>query len=507
MDALAALDGAGARTVPWEQAKLDAYDLILLASPKGEISLLHGTRVLLPHGAGFGKTVSAEGSADSASGLDPVFLMPGGQSVADVHALAHPGQVARLTSVNPEAAARTTVVGDPTLDRLLESAPMRKEYRTALRTGDRRLVVLASSWGAESLLARRPGLPAWLAARLPHDGYQLALILHPNEHSRLGGFDLRENLAPALRAGMVLAEPYEGWASLLVAADLVVTDHGSAALYGAALGRAIANAYDGGEELLPGTPIAELLSVSPRLGYPPVDGDEPLGSVVETLIAAHRPDAVRRAADAAFAYHGRSLERLREELYALLGLSVPPAAAEPRLLPVPASPAASPAAFAVRVTEGADSSRGPILLVERLPAGTDLPAHHLAAEHGRAGARHLQSAAVHYRHSHLGPAVGGVRTAAAWIDQVFAAYPGCRTAAVILGPAGCLFRRRDGVLTVLAAVGAGGADPAAFLSAVHAAHTSRTIAELPAAFTCEVGRTTTRITLRPATQDEARTAV
>jgi hypothetical protein len=228
---------------------------------------------------------------------------------------------------------------------------------------------------------------------------------------------------------------------------------------------------------------------------------------VDALIAAHRADTVRRAADGAFACRGRAVERLREELYALLGLSLPPAHVEPRLLPLPAGPAVSPAAFAVRVTAAPAGADGPSLVVERFPAGTELTAHHLAAEHGRSGVRHLQSAAVHYRHARPGPVAGSARTAEAWIGQVFAAYPGCGTAGVVLGPVGCLFRRRDGALTVLTAAGPGGADPAAFLSAVHAVHASRATAEVPAAFTCEVGRSTHRVTLRPATRSEARTAV
>jgi len=166
--ALAAIDAAGARTVPWDEACAGSYDLILLASPKGEWELLHGDRVLLPHGAGFGKTIRAEGSADSASGLDPEYLLPAdrtGGALISLHALAHPSQVARLAAVSPRAAARAEVVGDPTVERVLASLSLRDDYRAALGTGSRRLIVLASTWGEESLLSRRPGLPAELAAR------------------------------------------------------------------------------------------------------------------------------------------------------------------------------------------------------------------------------------------------------------------------------------------------------------------------------------------------------
>ena len=122
------------------------------------------------------------------------------------------------------------------------------------------------------------------AAVLPHDAYQLALILHPNERARLGDHDLTELLNPALEAGLLLAAPFEEWAAVLVAADAVVTDHGSTALYAAALDRPIVAAYDGGDELIPGSPMDQLLSRSPRL-------DSPTG--LEAALGAHRPGIAR----------------------------------------------------------------------------------------------------------------------------------------------------------------------------------------------------------------------
>nr|WP_234025350.1 hypothetical protein [Streptomyces sp. GBA 94-10 4N24] len=121
------------------------------------------------------------------SGLDPVHLLADGEPWADLHALAHEEQALRLARYCPEARP-AVVVGDPTADRLLRSLPCREEYRAAVGTGPRQLVVLSSAWGPESLVARRPGLAAELLALLPHDAFQVALVLHPNAHSRTGGF-------------------------------------------------------------------------------------------------------------------------------------------------------------------------------------------------------------------------------------------------------------------------------------------------------------------------------
>ncbi|MER0244371.1 translation initiation factor 2 [Streptomyces sp. HSW2009] len=538
IDALAAVDQAGAHTLPWDEALGRAFDLIVAASPKGELRLLHGARVLLPHGAGFGKTVRDEGSADSASGLDPAYLLAGDRALVTLHALAHPDQVAQLAARSPRAAARAKVVGDPTLERVLASRSHRDRYRAALGTGTRTLIVLASTWGRESLLHRRPTLPAVLAAGLPYDAYQLALIVHPNEHSKQGHLNLTERFAPALATGAVLARPYEEWAALLVAADAIVTDHGSTALYGAALDRPVIAAYDGGDELIPDSPIAHLLARSPRLApLPEPDGStDEVARAVAAARAGHRPGTARAVAAAAFAEQGRSLERLREELYEVLRLAPRAAPATARVLPEPRPPARPPAAFAVRA-----HIEGQQVRIERYPADGNQHGHFLAAEHDLASEPQNQSAALLYRrHTPAAPAstinpaspaspagasaptstnapAGGVRpaavahgvawTAAGWTEHALADYPWARTAAVVLSASRCVVRTDTGHLLAvrLSPRRTGGrvavADPAAALCAVHAwlaaGHPT------PATLACVIGGHTFIAQLQPATPDEA----
>ncbi|CCB75809.1 translation initiation factor 2 [Streptantibioticus cattleyicolor] len=499
IDALAAIERVGARTVPWEEACRRSYDLIVAASPKGELRLLRGRRVLLPHGAGFNKTVRGEGSDDSASGLDPAFLVRDGEVLAALYALAHPSQVDRLAAVSPRAAEHAVVVGDPTLERILASRSRREAYRAALGTGARKLIVMTSTWGPESLLRRRPELPAELAARLPYDSYQLALVAHPNERNRTSPFDLVEQLAPALDAGMVLAGAYEEWGAVLIAADAVITDHGSTALYAAALDRPLIGACDGGAELIPGSPMGEVLAHCPGL-------DDPGG--VEGAIAAHRPGAVRALAKAAFAEQGRALDRLREELYALLGLEPPDGPATVRLLPDPRPPVRAPAAFAVRTRVGDHTVR-----VERFPAHTGASGQHLAVEYDAADERHAQSAGLLYRRAGQAPVrpYSATWTADGWIAHVLDQYPGCRTAGVVMSPSWCLVRDRRGPLLSLR-VGPCRedglllrTDPAAVLSGVHAWPAAHR--DLPAEVTCVIGDRSYPVRVEPATAGEATAAL
>ncbi len=535
--ALAALDRTGALTVPWSEALKTSYDLILAASPKGELDQLDGAVCLLPHGAGFNKTLACDGDRCTASGLDPAYLMRHGSPLAAVHALAHPGQRDRLAAHCPPAAARATVVGDPTLDRLLDSRTLRERYRTSIGTGERRLIVLTSTWGPWSLLAARPELPALLATELPVDSYQIAVVAHPNAHSAPGTLNLLEQLPP----GVHLADPHEEWAALLVAADALITDHGSAALYGAALGRPVLAACDGGPELLPGTPMARLLAAVPKLTHP---------SHLPRLLAVYRPEMLRTAADDAFAEQGRALSRLRTVLYRQLDLT-PPATppAEPRLLPTPRHRSPIPTAHAVRVlVTGTDEAPGeaahappatgappqpadpnqpsapgaaagePVmdLTVERRLPSTDTPSHHLAAEEDTAPSRQVESAGLLYRRAtarpgpvSAAPTGTSAWTAAGWTAHALAAYPPCRTAAVILSAERCVVRRRghtELLAVLIAPVLDDGRvlrpDPAAILSAVHALPPDprpavRTVLD------CRVAGRTYRVLLTPATAEES----
>ncbi|MFI1798320.1 translation initiation factor 2 [Streptomyces sp. NPDC020379] len=493
VDALAALERSGARTVGWEQARAREHDLILTASPKGALRVLSGPRVVMPHGAGFNKALSEEGSPHLPSGLDPHYLLADGEPWADLHALAHGEQLDRLTEHCPAAAARASVVGDPTLDRLLGSLAHREGFRAALGTGERRLIVLTSTWGPESLLARRPDLPRELLGRLPHDAYQLGLILHPNEHSRTGTFDLARRLAPALAAGLVLAGPHEEWAALLVAADAVVTDHGSTALYAAALGRPVIGAYDGGSELIPGSPMADMLASAPLLAE----------GLPAALRAAEAQDT-RRFADAAFARQGESLRRLRSELYRLLGLRPPTAPVAPHPLPRPAAAPRRPAAFAVRTQVS-----GRRIGVERFPPYTSEAVRHLAAELPEADTRHTQTAAVLWRRARsAAPAPhSSAWTAAGWTERILDDAPACRTAAALLTPERVLVRHRSaGPLSVrvepcLAAGRVLRADPAAVVSAIHAWLAEAPQVTPPVTLLCDTGPLTVRVRLAPA--DEA----
>ncbi|MGW4379961.1 translation initiation factor 2 [Kitasatospora sp. NPDC004531] len=490
LDALAALDRSGARVIDFEQAAARPFDLILTTSPKGALASLSGrARALLPHGAGFNKALREEGSPELPSGLDPAFLLSDGAPWADLHGLGHAEQLSRLAEFCPPAATRAVVVGDPTLDRLLESGPRREAYRAALDLGDRVLLAVLSTWGPESLLVQRPFLPRELVLGLPVDGYRVALLVHPNEVGERSRLDLAEQFRPELRAGLLLPSPHQDWAAVLVAADAVITDHGSTALYAAALGRPVLNAYDGGRELIAGTPMARLLAAAPRFtGLESVRAPGALES------------AAVRAPGGAFERPGEALGLLRTELYRLLDLTPPRQAVHARPLPVPSVPRSAAPALAVRAEVDADGRR---VRLERFPAGTELPVHHLSAEHPVAALAQVRSAAVLWRRPG-----SGRWTVAGWTAHVLAELPSCVTAAAVLSDDRCVLRhRRRGALTVqLAPARSAGRihriDPTAAVSAVHAWLGGHPADDRPVELDCVLGALTARLTVRPALPEE-----
>ncbi len=332
------LHDSGCRVMPWSQLGDVSPDLVLTASENVDVPEGTCPVLVLPHGIGFQKYVP-DSRADRVrlSGLVPDALLEAGRAWL---ATSHPDQDEQVLAAHPKAAGRTLLVGDPCFDELAASAALRPAYRSALGVGDdRRLVVVSSTWGPTSLLGEHPDLPARLLAALPHDTYRVAAIVHPNVWAAHGAWQLRRNLAAALDAGLLLVPPAHAWRSVLLASDLVVGDHGSVTLYGAALGRPVLlGAF--GSDSVPGTAAEVLGRHAPRL----VPGRDARGQVEAAFEPAARA-GYAGVAERAFSEPGRALVRLRAVLYELLRLPEPSSGPPPvrALAPVrvPAEPVTS----------------------------------------------------------------------------------------------------------------------------------------------------------------------
>lgn len=431
--------------VAWDDLPGVDADLVLTASENLDLPDEDCPVLVLPHGIGFQKYVpDARGPGERLSGMVPDRLLEAGRAWL---AVSHPAQEAQLVAVHPKTAGRTLLVGDPCLDDLRVSSQRTTAHKDALGVAaERRLVVVSSTWGRTSLLGHHPGLPAELLAGLPVDEYAVAAVVHPNVWARHGGWNVRRVLAPALDAGLLLMPPVHRWRQALVAADVVIGDHGSVTLYGAALGKPVLLAAFG-EDSVPGT-AAELLSRTAGRFDPRGDAR---GQIADA-ISGHAPDRYAPVAGAAFAEPGQALARLRTEIYRLLRLPEPYAPApRPLVLPHDGIDAIAPTAWRVITTMPTPG----VVTVVRHPAGVsagegDPPGYfgHLSADETERDPGQLESASVLIRNRPHTSRPAALR----WARDTLTAFPGARLAVTAV-PGGHLAVLRDGRAVEAAATG------------------------------------------------------
>ncbi|MFI6771339.1 hypothetical protein [Streptomyces sp. NPDC050355] len=326
--------------LPWSQAVQTRFDLALAAS-HGGLHELHAPVIVLPHGAGYNKLVSAPAgrrglpavAADrGVYGLSRQRLVRDGVVVPAAIVLAHEEELGRLGRECPEALPAAEVVGDPCFDRITASLPSRALYREALGTGAlQELVLICSTWGPDSLLGQEWELLERLVAELPRDEFRIAVLLHPNVWNAHGEWQIRSWFAGLGRRGVSLVSQYADWCGPLVAADCIVGDHGSVSLYGTMTGARILTAGAAAVELAPGSPMAELHSLAPRLR-----ADRPLRRQLRRGAATHRADRYARIAARITSEPGRFARRMRALIYRKLRLRAPAARLwqEPAALPL-----------------------------------------------------------------------------------------------------------------------------------------------------------------------------
>ncbi|MFC0540263.1 hypothetical protein [Kutzneria chonburiensis] len=375
------LAAKGALVEQWEEAVRGEYDLALAASDNGELHRLRAPLMRLPHGVGYHRT-TPDGTI---SGLRAESLLHEGEIVPETLVVAHDDQLGTVRAVAPELTPKVLVAGDPCMDRIRASETGRAGYRKAFGADGRRLVVLCSTWGRFSLYGKDPDLPAKVTAALPADHYRVALVLHPNVWSRHGTLQVRAWLRHASEAGMIVVPPEEGWRAALVAADVVVSDHGSLTCYAVGIERPVLIAADGGPEVVPHSPMRRLLDRLPRL-----DRQSPLRQQLDDTI--RQGDIAGDIAESIFSRPGRAAALLRQRMYEMLRLPEPPWHAVARPVPVPAVRISEPDAFVVQAQQDGEQ-----LVLQRfpvVPSVEERPSGYLVARDDGADPGLLERAAV-----------------------------------------------------------------------------------------------------------------
>jgi hypothetical protein len=322
----------GCAVVPWDEAVRMEFDLALAAGRLG-VEKLRAPLVTVPHGAAYLKRVVGT-EHPGVAGLRRLDLMPAGRLPAAV-VLPHRDEVRELRRNCPEAVACAEVVGDPVHDRITASLPLRAAFRRALGlTEGQTLVVAASTWGPWSSFSRFDALLPRLMGELPRDTHRVAVLMHPNVYSGHGAWQVRSWMARCRQAGIALVPPEADWRSMLVAADVVLGDHGSSSVYATLTDAALLLAGPPAQEVNPASPAAAL-----ALAVPALSPGHPLLDQLEYAAAEHR-DGERHRERAAVAARitsepGLFARKMRALMYRVMGLGSPAHPAVTRLLPAP----------------------------------------------------------------------------------------------------------------------------------------------------------------------------
>ena len=264
------LHDLGAVVVSWEQATRIEFDLAVTAA-YGSIHELHAPLIVLPHGIGYTKLVSRPASggpqaARNVYGLDAQRLVRDGKVVPSAVVLSHQADLVVLGRQCPEALPIATVAGDPCYDRLLASVPLRETYRHALGvTRSQQLIVVTSTWGQRSLFGQYAALLDRILRELPSGAARVVALLHPNIWHGHGSRQVRAWLADCTHRGMMLVSWAADWRGPLAAADLIIGDQGSVAVYGAAAGVPVLLTGFSEDEVDRGSAAALLAATAPRL--------------------------------------------------------------------------------------------------------------------------------------------------------------------------------------------------------------------------------------------------
>ncbi|GII75813.1 hypothetical protein Sru01_07950 [Sphaerisporangium rufum] len=385
------LSTTGALVMPWAQAAETPFDLAVAAG-QGMLDRLRAPVMTVFHGAGPNYYVPREAgygppAPQAVNGLGLQGMTMHGRVIPAAIMLGHEDHRRVLAEECPAALPAAVVAGDLCFDRLLAGLPHRAAYRAALGVGPgQRLLMVSSHFGADSLLARHPDLLVRLAGGAAGAGVRVVVVLHPNTWVVHGRRQIRSWFSAGTRAGAVLLPPEEGWRAALVAADVLLADRSSIAVYGAALGRPVLLAPFAARNVLPGSAFARLASVAE-----PLAPGTPIPAQLDRAAARWSPDTTTRMRAALTSLPGGAADVLRRTMYRLLGLPEPPgvlpAAPPPMPVPIPVdvpipTPGTTPVTGTAPVT-GTTPMAGTIPIAGAAPIAGTAPAAGPVAVPGR----------------------------------------------------------------------------------------------------------------------------
>ncbi|MBN2294586.1 MAG: hypothetical protein JXM70_19305 [Pirellulales bacterium] len=210
-----------------------------------------------------------------------------------------------------------TVVGDMFYDNVLSEANHREEFRRQLGIGPNETsVFVLSTWRPECLI-ESVGDAFLEESRKLLEEFQFTISVHPNEYvakypgQRVWG----EYLRTQREHGYIIREPDEDFIPHMVACDIVLTDHTCLADYAILLQKPIICVPVNPEYIWKGSITWQLYQFAPVL-----DDMRNLRKALLDAKTNYPMDKLKKLANEMNPFAGRSTERIKKEIYQVLGL-------------------------------------------------------------------------------------------------------------------------------------------------------------------------------------------
>ena len=227
----------------------------------------------------------------------------------------------RIVKSNPELEDVIVTVGSMLADKALIHSDRRDEYREKFSfKKDEKVAFVMSTWGEHSVFHRYGDALIDEMKKLLGQNYRFILSAHPIEFKprddgkRVWGEYLRE----LTNEGFDYRDCSDDWPPYMAAADYLLTDHTSLALFGAVLGKPAIYTDFPDELIVEGSYTWMFRELSPVL-----NDAAKLAECLKQVEQSYPTDRLKQLAGNITSFPGDAFERASREIYSLLELPMP----------------------------------------------------------------------------------------------------------------------------------------------------------------------------------------
>lgn len=214
------------------------------------------------------------------------------------------------------------VVGSIGDDKMLAEVDRREEYRSQYGfKPDETVVFTTGTWGPHGFF-QKLGDAFLDEARALQDQFRFILSAHPIDYRPQppGHRALGQYISAQSKNGFIIREPSENWVPYMIASDILLTDHTSLALHGVLLGLPFVFSPVPDELVETGTVIRQIRDISHTLRPDASD----LRQALRKARSSYPFDKLREIASQVNSFPHEATDRMREEIYEQLQLSLSP---------------------------------------------------------------------------------------------------------------------------------------------------------------------------------------